>query len=50
MSGHDDPKTESSRGQVAITKEDIQKIPQIVNSYDKVELSEKDSGGNDVMM
>lgn len=50
LSGHGDSEIESERGQIAITKEDIQNIPQIINSYDKIELSEeKDSTGNDVL-
>jgi phage-related protein (TIGR01555 family) len=45
QAGHGDPNTESRRGQLAITKDDIAMIPDIVSSYDKAEAIE--TGGRD---
>jgi hypothetical protein len=42
---HGDAAKEEARGQIAITKEDIVKIPEIVDSYDKVEPAGKSKKG-----
>ncbi|MBF0517495.1 MAG: hypothetical protein HQK97_10345, partial [Nitrospirae bacterium] len=47
---HGDPKTEEPRGLIAITKEDIARIPEIVNDYDKVEYIGKTKLGKDVFL
>ena len=40
---HGNPKTETPRGQIAVTKDDIKLIPEITKSYDSVELLKKKS-------
>ena len=46
---HGNPKTEESRGQVAITEEDFELIPQIVANPDSIEFGEKNDLGNDLI-
>ena len=42
---HGNAETEAKRGQVAVTEEDFQKIPQIVSEFDNVYLSGKSQEG-----
>ena len=42
---HGNEKTESARGQVPITREDIKKIPEIIEKYDTVIFPGKDRSG-----
>lgn len=42
---HGNEKTEASRGQIAITDEDFEKIPDIVDDYDDIEFEEEDKKG-----
>ncbi|MBI3398887.1 MAG: hypothetical protein HY026_06625 [Deltaproteobacteria bacterium] len=49
MNEHGDPKTEEPRGQIALTKEDFQRIPDIVENPDKVESAGKSALGLDVI-
>lgn len=46
---HGNPKTEESRGQVAITEEDFELIPQIVANPDSIEFGEKNDLGDDLI-
>lgn len=41
LHSHGDAKSEELRGQIAITKEDILKIPEIVSTFDSVKLSDR---------
>ena len=36
LNQHGDEKTEKARGQIAVTKTDIEKIPDIINNYDSI--------------
>lgn len=36
---HGDPQKEEKKGQIAITEEDYQRIPEILENYDKLEKS-----------
>jgi len=47
---HGNPKTESLRGQVAITPEDFEKILEIVQNPDLVEYRDKNAIGHDVIL
>lgn len=40
---HSQPKKEESRGQIAITDEDFEKIPDVIYSYDNVSFGETDA-------
>lgn len=42
---HGDEKKESYRGQIAITDDDFEKIPDIINNYDSIDFGEKDKKG-----
>jgi len=42
---HGDNKSEAARGQIAISDEDFENIPNIVNDYDSVEFGEADKKG-----
>ncbi|MDE5888962.1 MAG: DUF2213 domain-containing protein, partial [Bacilli bacterium] len=42
---HGDEKKEANRGQIALTDDDFEKIPEIVDNYDSVEFGEKDKKG-----
>lgn len=42
---HGDEKKEANRGQIAITDDDFEKIPDIINNYDTVNFGEKDNKG-----
>lgn len=45
IKGHSNPKAEESRGQIAITDEDFERIPDIIYDYDDVSFGEKDNKG-----
>ncbi len=47
---HGNPKTEEPRGQIAITADDFEKIPEIVENPDKVEDVGKNKIGNDLIL
>ncbi|MBF0609322.1 MAG: hypothetical protein HQL61_17435 [Magnetococcales bacterium] len=47
---HSDPKTEAARGQIAVTKEDIQRIPEIVESPDDIFYGGKTNVGRDAIL
>jgi hypothetical protein len=46
---HGDPQKETPRGPIAITNEDIKKIPYIIKHYDSVKHTGKNSSGRDVI-
>jgi putative DNA methylase len=46
---HGNPKKEESRGQIAITDDDFELIPQIVANPDSIEFGEKNDLGNDLI-
>ena len=46
---HGDKKKEEKRGQIAITDDDIKKIPQIVKEYDTVDFGGTNSIGRDII-
>lgn len=47
---HGNPKTESARGQIAITPEDFEKILEIVQNPDSIAYAGKNRIGNDVIL
>ncbi len=47
---HGDEKTEKTRGQLPITKEDILLIPRITKEFDNVSLAKEKSEGRDVLI
>lgn len=44
LQGHGDPAREAARGQLPITREDIARIPEVVSSYDAVQISRPGGG------
>jgi hypothetical protein len=46
---HGNENKEASRGQIAITQEDIKKIPEVIKSYDTVEFPGKNKIGRDLI-
>jgi hypothetical protein len=49
FSHHGNPKTEEKRGQIAITIEDFEKIPEIVTQFDNRETGEKNTAQRDLL-
>lgn len=46
---HGNEKTESKRGQTAISYDDLKKVPEIISDYDNVEFPGKNKIGRDVI-
>jgi hypothetical protein len=49
FNNHGNVKTELKRGQIAITLEDLEKIPEITAKPDKIEFGEKNKIGNELI-
>lgn len=48
LNEHGDPEIEAKRGQIAITENDIQKIPDIINSYDDIVKGNPNKNGDTI--
>ncbi|MFV0437502.1 MAG: hypothetical protein ACK5PS_08950 [Desulfopila sp.] len=48
--GHGDAAQEKKRGQLPVSANDFQRIPDIVTNYDSVEHTGKDAAGNDLIL